>query len=100
MRLCICSIALGLLCSAAVGASERTLELGGLRATVWEPESAPPGRLPVLIFSHGFHGCATQSRFLTRAFAEAGYLVVALNHRDVTCNGGSARRSWPTGLRS
>lgn len=92
MRLCICAVTLGLLCSAATWASERTVELEGLRATVWEPESAPPGRLPVLIFSHGFHGCATQSRFLMRAFAEAGYLVVAPNHRDATCNGGSA--SW------
>ena len=92
MRLRICAIFLGVLWSAAAWASERTIELAGLRTTVWEPESAAPQRLPVLIFSHGFHGCATQSRFLMRAFAAAGYLVVAPNHRDATCNGGGA--SW------
>ena len=43
-----------------------------------------------LVFSHGFHGCATQSTFLMQAFADAGYIVFAPNHRDATCNGGSA----------
>lgn len=42
------------------------------------------------MFSHGFHGCSTQSRFLMEAFAGAGYLVVAPNHRDATCHGGEA----------
>jgi predicted dienelactone hydrolase len=46
----------------------------------------------VIVFSHGFHGCATQSRFLMEAFANAGYLVLAPNHHDATCRGGGA--SW------
>jgi predicted dienelactone hydrolase len=46
----------------------------------------------VIIFSHGFHGCATQSRFLMEAIAKAGYMVFAPNHRDATCTGGEA--SW------
>jgi predicted dienelactone hydrolase len=42
----------------------------------------------VIIFSHGLHGCATQSGFLMEAFAAAGYLVFAPDHRDAGCRGG------------
>jgi predicted dienelactone hydrolase len=41
-----------------------------------------------VIFSHGLHGCATQSRFLTEAIAGLGYWVVAPNHKDAVCSGG------------
>jgi predicted dienelactone hydrolase len=68
------------------------VKLAGLNAVVWISPEAPPGKLPVIVFSHGFHGCATQSKFLMRAFAQAGYLVVAPNHHDATCDGSSA--SW------
>jgi predicted dienelactone hydrolase len=68
------------------------VKLAGLNAVVWISPEAPPGKLPVIVFSHGFHGCATQSKFLMRAFAQAGYFVVAPNHHDATCEGGSA--SW------
>ena len=70
-------------------AAEETLSIAGLRVAAWSP---PPGvgKAPVIIFSHGFHGCATQSRFLMEALAKAGYLVFAPNHRDATCDGGSA----------
>jgi len=92
MRFGIGALALGWLCGTAAWASERTLELAGVRTTVWEPDTAVTEGLPVIIFSHGFHGCSTQSRFLMRAFAEAGYLVLAPNHRDAICNAGSG--SW------
>jgi dienelactone hydrolase len=75
----------------AAFAGEERVSIAELDVTVWRPEGIPPDELPVLIFSHGFHGCATQSRFLMTAFAAAGYLVVAPNHRDATCNGGRAR---------
>jgi pimeloyl-ACP methyl ester carboxylesterase len=76
----------------AARASETILSLDGLDVTVWRPEgSMLPATLPILIFSHGFHGCATQSRFLMAAFAVSGYLVFALDHRDATCNGGNGR---------
>ncbi|HTO57869.1 MAG TPA: dienelactone hydrolase family protein [Pseudomonadales bacterium] len=65
-----------------------SVQLGGRAVRVWQPENPAPA--PVLIFSHGFHGCATQSGFLMRAFVDAGYIVFAPNHRDATCNGGSA----------
>jgi dienelactone hydrolase len=60
--------------------------------TVWEPTPAAASPWPVVIFSHGFHGCATQSRFLMEALAAAGYVVFAPNHRDATCSGGGS--SW------
>lgn len=72
-------------------ASEELATLAGLEVYVWEPDAAPNARLPVIFFSHGFHGCATQSRFLMQAFADAGYLVFAPTHRDATCAGGRAR---------
>lgn len=72
-------------------AAEQRISIAGLDVTVWQPDQTRPAALPIVVFSHGFHGCATQSRFLMTALASAGYLVVAANHRDATCNGGSAR---------
>ena len=61
---------------------------------------------PLLIFSHGFGGCAKQSAFLTDYLAEKGYIVIAPDHADTRCDesafggrmlsgsrGGS--RDWP-----
>ncbi len=42
---------------------------------------------PVIIFSHGFHGCAWQSLFLTEQLAKNGYIVAAPNHQDAVCGG-------------
>jgi predicted dienelactone hydrolase len=78
-----------------IGTSEavqQSVKLGGMDVTVWSHEPAAVTLQPVIVFSHGFHGCATQSRFLMAAFATAGYLVFAPNHRDATCRGGNA--SW------
>ncbi|UGX84776.1 alpha/beta hydrolase family protein [Phyllobacterium meliloti] len=62
--------------------------IGGVNVHVWQPDQLMTARQPVIFFSHGFHGCSTQSKFLMRAFAEAGYIVFAPNHRDATCNNG------------
>jgi dienelactone hydrolase len=76
----------------AAKAAEQAVILAGMKVTVWSGEEASlPTPQPVIIFSHGFHGCATQSRFLMEAFASAGYLVFAPNHKDATCDGGDAR---------
>lgn len=77
-----------LLCCAAAPAAEETFNVSGLQVTAWTPDHPGP-REPVLIFSHGLHGCDVQSRFLTRALAAAGYLVFAPNHRDASCHGGT-----------
>ena len=71
-------------------AAEQTVKLAGLEVTVWSKEPDKAVKQPIIIFSHGFHGCATQSRFLMEAFASAGYIVFAPNHRDAVCNKGRA----------
>ena len=42
--------------------------------------------LPLIIFSHGFAGCGTQSVFLTEELARAGYIVAAPDHSDAACS--------------
>lgn len=79
------------LSAASSHAAEQRLKLAGEDVYLWSNGSAQAQ--PVIIFSHGFHGCATQSRFLMEAFAAAGYLVFAPNHADAACNGGSGRWS-------
>ena len=64
----------------------------GREVAVWRPGvAAPPAGYPLIVFSHGFTGCNTQTGFLMQALARAGYLVLAPNHRDAGCAG--ARRS-------
>jgi predicted dienelactone hydrolase len=82
--------AVALLACGQPRAAEQQIEIAGLHVTVWSP-SQDSGKAPTLVFSHGFHGCATQSRFLMEALASAGYLVLAPNHRDATCNSGTAQ---------
>ena len=67
--------------SLSIHAQAESLMLGGLKAEVWPP-AAVSGRQPVIVFSHGFHGCATQSTFLMKALAAHGYWVFAANHHD------------------
>jgi len=68
----------------------------GLTFEVW----MPPGfaqhreRVPLIVFSHGFGGCAQQSKFLTEALAADGYLVVAPNHADARCNRAGGRTAF------
>jgi len=80
-----------LLTAANVEAAEQSLTLAGMNVFVWSDDAARPQA--VIVFSHGFHGCATQSRFLMEAFASAGYVVLAPNHRDAVCRGGNAHWS-------
>lgn len=65
----------------------------GLTFEVWTPAAFDQGRAryPLIVFSHGFGGCARQSTFLTEALAADGYLVVAPNHGDARCNRGGLR---------
>jgi predicted dienelactone hydrolase len=63
------------------------LDIAGLKVSAWRPTEAG-SRLPLVIFSHGFHGLSTQSTFLTAALAKNGYLVLAPNHKDAVGHGG------------
>ncbi len=72
-----------------VGPSQAsTARIAGLDVAVWRPKGNGP--FPLVIFSHGFHGRNTQSEFLMRAMAQAGYLVLAPNHRDAARTGSRA----------
>jgi len=75
-----------------VRAQEGTTTLGGRSVVVWRPRGAANERHPIIVFSHGYTGCATQSRFLTEALADRGYWVFAPNHKDARCGqlGGGA----------
>ncbi|MBV9508403.1 MAG: hypothetical protein JO323_25725 [Acidobacteriia bacterium] len=44
------------------------------------------GRYPLLVFSHGYSGCGTQSVFLTEELARQGYIVAAPDHQDHGCS--------------
>jgi len=82
---------------ATAQAAEHSIRVAGLAVTMWSVAGPISGDAkdtlqPVIIFSHGFHGCATQSRFLMEALASAGYVVFAPNHKDATC--GSDGSSW------
>jgi len=61
------------------GAQDRTIELAGRSTAVWEPTAVAGqrGPAPVLIFSHGFGGCATGVSYLMKALAKHGYWVFA-----------------------
>ncbi len=65
--------------------------IAGLDVAVWKPQIE--GKAPLVIFSHGFGGNSTQSGFIMKAMARAGYLVVAPNHKD--CNGSPATKFKP-----
>lgn len=62
------------------------VDIAGRQVAVWKPAgTAPPDGYPVILFSHGFTGCGTQSVFLTEGLAQAGYLVLAPDHHDAAC---------------
>jgi predicted dienelactone hydrolase len=69
-----------------------TADIAGLRVSIWRPSPQPGAHAPLVIFSHGFHGTSTQSAFLMRALAAAGYLVIAPNHKDAGGPGGLRER--------
>jgi predicted dienelactone hydrolase len=73
---------------ANTGAPEQTekYKIAGLDVAVWRPQTQE--KAPLVIFSHGFGGVNTQSVFIMKAMAQAGYLVMAPNHKDARFGGG------------
>ncbi|PZO87029.1 MAG: hypothetical protein DI626_04940 [Micavibrio aeruginosavorus] len=60
---------------------------------IWLPPEfqSTEQKWPLLVFSHGFGGCAKQSAFLMSYLADNGYIVIAPDHEDAQCAGkGSA----------
>lgn len=70
------------LTSGPISAEYRVEQIDRMAVSIWEPATLPA---PIIIFSHGFGGCATQSKFLTEAFEQRGYWVFAPNHKDARC---------------
>jgi predicted dienelactone hydrolase len=56
-------------------------EIAGLKISYWLPADLTKPA-PLILFSHGFTGTSNQSTYLTQAWADRGYIVVAPNHRD------------------
>jgi predicted dienelactone hydrolase len=67
------------------GSAPQKLHVAGLEVAAWIPSHYTADPWPIIIFSHGFHGCNTQSIFLMERLAGAGYAVFAPNHRDAAC---------------
>ncbi len=72
--------------------TQETLTLKGRTVALWRPRSGKRSA-PIILFSHGLHGCETQSAFLTQALADAGFIVVAPRHKDAICGEGSLKRA-------
>jgi predicted dienelactone hydrolase len=71
--------------------------IAGRDVAIWRPASpVPHNGYPLVVFSHGFGGCNTQSVFLMEALARAGYSVLAPNHKDARC-GNARREGWYPG---
>ena len=71
----------------AIGAdTAKHISIAGRDVAVWKPATtAPVGGYPLVLFSHGYSGCNTQSVFLMEALSKAGYIVLAPNHQDARC---------------
>lgn len=89
-------------------AGYRVLNISSLNVAVWYPSPAAATtysyndsisgnvalngpvtacvRHPLLVFSHGYRGCGTQSVFLTEQLARAGYIIAAPDHADAGCS--------------
>src|SRR5258708_22209077 len=74
---------------ASIAGAQQSTTVASRSVVIWRP--AGTARAPIVVFSHGFGGCATQSTFLTEALARHGYFVVAPNHKDAGCSRGRGR---------
>src|ERR1051325_3111810 len=77
------SLLAGLTLSASVAVAQQPTTIAGRTVFIWRATS--PAAAPLVVFSHGFGGCAKQSMFLMEALAQHGYFVIAPNHKDALC---------------
>jgi uncharacterized protein (TIGR03437 family) len=104
-------------CSAP-NAGFKILTFGSMNLGVWYPTAATPGpysynsvisgsvalngpvstcaKYPLVVFSHAYGGCGTQSVFLTEQLAREGYIVAAPDHADASCSVTSTTGPNPT----
>ncbi len=78
----------GVMAATRITAQQReTVLIAGRQVSVWHPDASSSAPQPVLVFSHGYGGCATQSSFLMAGLASRGYWVFAPRHADARCGG-------------
>ncbi|MBI1214505.1 MAG: alpha/beta fold hydrolase [Alphaproteobacteria bacterium] len=77
------------------GPEAQVVQMAGLAVAIWQPpaQAGDEGPFPLILFSHGFGGCKTQSRFLMQALARDGYIVAAPDHADAGCRRGGQEGS-------
>ena len=63
-----------------------TYSIGATGSVALNAPAARGQQYPLILFSHGWAGCGTQSVFLTEQLARAGYVVAAPDHRDASCS--------------
>lgn len=90
LRAAALAIACSMVATHASADEGQHTQVAGREVYVWAPPQADEGKHPIILFSHGMGGCATQSLFLTQALAEHGYWVFAPNHKDAKCINGKA----------
>ena len=62
------------------------INIEGRQVAMWKPAGTPPAEgYPLIVFSHGFTLCETDTEFMTGAWAQAGYFVLAPHHKDGSC---------------
>ncbi len=64
------------------------------RVEIWLPPAfqSSEEKWPLIVFSHRFGGCETESAFLAQYMADNGYIVVAPRHQDADCQRMSGMR--------
>jgi predicted dienelactone hydrolase len=72
-------------------ADQEEITLAGRHTVYWAPQGATSEKQPLLLFSHGYGGCATQATFLMEALANNGFWVFAPDHDDARCGHRSMR---------
>jgi predicted dienelactone hydrolase len=70
--------------SSVFGAQQENVSFAGHTGVVWLPDgmTETSQAYPLILFSHGWAGSATQSTYICAALADAGYIVIAPNHLD------------------
>lgn len=86
----------------------KIVTLSGVKTGVWYPTRDPEvsytyaldtsstlalngtpadcARFPLVVFSHAYGGCGTQSLFFTEQLGRHGYIVAAPDHKDALCS--------------
>jgi predicted dienelactone hydrolase len=74
------------------GKGAPVINISGRNVAVWEASHSGPGKIPVIIFSHGYKGCNVQSASLMEEISKSGFTIFAPNHLDASCNSDKSKK--------